>query len=394
MTDHTDRTPTAPPARSGALLFEPRSRISSARDVAELVFRHLPFGLAVWATVMTLSIALVYLQPPVYESVAKVLIERGVRPTQRTAILEYQLDAFEAITSEMEIITSRAVAEDVVDRLRLVERPQRDTFIRRLSEGFKGMLDELGLLARLDRREALIRGLLQALRVEPAPQSAVLVVTYGAESATEAAEIANAITESYLAHHRRVFQADTGTFFKERLQQVGTELEQLRERMRRETDITSSQRMMLELGVLEKAYTFYREKLSTAEAEMAADESLVNVRIIDRPVVAARAARSRLFLLAIAFVGAVLMAVALSLVREYFDHDIYSQRDLEALGVPVLGSVSRVRGSLRPLLMTDLEPSTDLSFSPKPGVVATAAAKTPSAPSRLTGSSDPLPPRS
>jgi uncharacterized protein involved in exopolysaccharide biosynthesis len=294
---------------------------------------------------MLLSTALVYLMPPIYESTSKVLVERGKRPTQRSDTLEYQLDAFEAITSEIEIIRSRTVAEDVVDRLRLAERPVRDTFGRRVGEGIKDVLDRLGLLTRLDRRESLVRGIQIGLRVDPAPQSSVLVITFGAESATEAAEIAAAVTDSYLAHHTRVFRVDTAKFFEERVKEVVDELEQVRLKQGRETQPALSQSLLMEVGVLEKAYAFYREKLNAAKADMAAGESLVNVRILDRPVVAARPARSRMFFLLIALVGALLLSISLALLREYFDHNVYSERDIEgSSNLPVLGSVAFVDG--------------------------------------------------
>ena len=327
------------------MLFEPTARVSSARDIAELIFKHLRFGFVVFAATMLLSIAVVYLMPPVYESTSKVLVERGKRPTQRSDTLEYQLDAFEAITSEIEIIKSRTVAEDVVDRLRLAERPVKDTLARRIGEGIKGALDSLGLLTRLDRRENLVRNIQIGLRVEPAPQSSVLVITYSAESATEAAEIAGAVTESYLAQHAKVFRVDTARFFEERVKEVVNELEQLRLKQSRETQQASSQSLLMEVGVLEKAYAFYREKLNAAKADMAADQTLVNVRILDRPVVAARPARSRMFLLLIALVGATLLSISLAVLREYFDHKVYSERDFEGpLNLQVLGSVAFVEG--------------------------------------------------
>src|SRR5688572_13883689 len=147
MNPHSQRNDTTRVGpRAGALLFEPSSQVSSARDIAELIFKHLRFASGIFCAVMVLSVAVVYLTPPIYEATAKVLVERGKRPTQRADTLEYQLDAFEAITSEIEIITSRTVAEEVVDRLGLVNRPVRDTLVRRASDAVTGALDRLGLL--------------------------------------------------------------------------------------------------------------------------------------------------------------------------------------------------------------------------------------------------------
>ena len=247
----------------------------------------------------------------------------------------------------MEIIKSRTVAEDVVDRLRLVDRPVRDTFALRVQDGIRDVLHNLGLLMRLDRRETLIRSVQGSLDVVPAPQSLVLVISYGAESPTEAAEMARAVTESYLARHREIFQVDTVAFFEERVREKSQELAQVREQLRRETDQTRSQGLLLDVSVLEKAYSLYGDKLNTAKAEMGADQSLINVRIIDTAVVPGRPARSRMLSLLLAFAGAVVLAISLALLREYFDHTIYSERDIRGdLDLPVVGSVVFVDGGL------------------------------------------------
>lgn len=329
------------------MLVEPSLRVTSARDAAEVFFKHLRFGLGIFASVMILSVAVVYLSPPYYVATARVLVERYKSPTQTYDTVEFPVEIFEAITSAMEIIKSRTVAEDVVDRLRLVDRPVRDTFARRVQDTIKDGLHNLGLLMRLDRRETLIRSVQGSLDVVPAPQSLVLVISYGAESPTEAAEMARAVTDSYLARHREIYRVDTVAFFEQRVQESGGELAKVRELLRRETDQTRAQSLLLEVAVLEKAYSLYRDKLNAAKAEMVADQSLINVRTIDTPVVPARPARSRMFSLFLALAGAVVLSISLALVREYFDHTVYSERDLKRyLNLPVVGSVVRVDGGL------------------------------------------------
>jgi len=334
-----------PPARVRAMLFEPSTRVSSGRDVFELVFKHLSFVLGVFGSVMILSVVFVYLRPPVYEATAKVAIERGKRATQRSDLELYPLEPAEVIMSEIEIARSRTVAEEVVDTLGLPERPVKNTFGRRVGNRLTSLLDRLGLVTQLERREKLILMVQKDLRVEPAPQSSVLVISYRAESAGEAAEIARAATESYLAHHRRVFADNAAAFFQERVRETNRELAALRARLRRETDPSQSESLLLNVSVVEKEYAFYRDKWSTARAEMAADKSMVNVRVVDYPVVPGQPARSRLFYLVLAGLGGMILAVSLALVREYLDHAIYSARDIEEfLDLPVLGSVRFVAG--------------------------------------------------
>jgi uncharacterized protein involved in exopolysaccharide biosynthesis len=249
--------------------------------------------------------------------------------------------------SEVEIAMSRTVAEEVVDSLGLPQRPVKDSIGRRIGARLTSLLDRLGLVTQLERREKLVRMLQKTLRVEPSHQSSVLVISYTAESASEAAEIARAVTESYLAHHRRVFTDNAAAFFEERVRETNRELSELRVQLRRATDPSKSEDLMLNVSVVEKEYAFYRDKLSTARAEMMADKSLVNVRVVDYPVVPGQPVRSRLFHLALAGVAGMILAVSLALVREYLDHAVYSARDVEEfLDLPVLGSIGFVAGGL------------------------------------------------
>lgn len=348
MTDQpqASRTETRP-QRSRALLLEPSARVSSREDIAEFIFKHLRFGLGVFCSVVILVTVIVYLVPPVYEATSRVLVERGKSPTQRSDIAGYQLEAFDVIMSEIEILKSRTVAEEVVDSLGLADKPVKDTFGRRVGDSISGLLDTLGLLTEVERREKLIRGIQRTLLVEPAPQSSVLVITYRAESPSEATDVARAVMESFLLHHRRVFGDNAADFFEKQVQKTDQELAQLRGQLRRETDPSESESLLLEVNILENAYVFYRERLNTARAAQVADASLVNIRVIDYPSLPQRPTRPRLFFLVLAVVGGAVLAFSLALVREYFDHAVYSAGDIERFfDLPVLGSVTFVAAGL------------------------------------------------
>jgi len=75
-------------------------RFDSPR-LAELVFKHLPFALGIFVSAMILSVAFVYLQPPYYESTARVLVERYKSPTQVSDTVQFPVEIFEAITSSI-----------------------------------------------------------------------------------------------------------------------------------------------------------------------------------------------------------------------------------------------------------------------------------------------------
>jgi uncharacterized protein involved in exopolysaccharide biosynthesis len=334
------------PAR--ALLLDTDPKVVTLREIAGLVFKHLPFAIAVFFFLVLLGTAIVYLTPQVYEAHSKVLIERGKSPTQRADIAGFQLEAFEVIMSEIEIVRSRTVAEDVVDSLGLASRPRRPSFVRRLSDGITDFLDTVGLLTKVGRREKAITTVQRALTVEPAPQSSVLVITYASESPTDAKDVAQSLTEAYLQHHRQVFGGDEiAGYFKERVQETDAQLMELRERLRRETDPLESGILLLEVGVLEKAYVELRDRLNSAEAERVTDASQVNIRVIDYPTVPEKPARPRLLFVVALVLAGVLLAIGLSLVREYFDQGIYTPSDLDkASKLPLLGSVRLLPGRL------------------------------------------------
>lgn len=321
---------------------------SSGRDVAQFVFKHLGSMVAVIAGVTALVVALVWVIPPTYAARGLVLVESRKSPTLRTDPVGYNLEMDEVVNSEIEIVTSRGVAEVVVDELRLAERPQKDSRVRRAFEALERFLDDSGLVVKLDRREKLIRGVQTSLKVKQPPRSGLLSITYYDEDAGHAAEMAAAVIRVYLARHRDIFSNNSAAFFQERLAETERALSTLRDAIRGETDRFNAESLELKRRSLENAYLFYKEKADRARIDAEADTSLINVRVVDTPRVPKRPQFSRLFLILVGFVASMLLAVSVAFLREYFDHAVYSPADLAAHAhVAVLGSVRRGAAPLR-----------------------------------------------
>ncbi len=102
----------------------------------------------------------------------------------------------------------------------------------------------------------------------------------------------------------------------------------------------------LELAIQSEEQSFrdYKQRYDEARLGEATDVNMVNVRVVDFASVPERPTYSRLFLIGIAIAGALILALLIAVVREYFDRRVFSPDVAERiLGVPSLGSVPRVR---------------------------------------------------
>jgi uncharacterized protein involved in exopolysaccharide biosynthesis len=317
---------------------------TSGPEVLRFLARQLRLLVAVTAGVTALVTALVYILPQRFASSALILVERGKHPTLRSDVLSYPLEVDEVVNSEAEIVVSRAVAETVVERLHLDTRARPWSRLRAFIERFEAALDATGLVTRLPRRERLISSIRRTLKVEPSARSNMLSITYFADDPHYAAEVARAVTDIYIELHGRIYKDNTLAFFESRVAETTEELNQVRQAVRRTTDRTELDALNLALRALESSYSFYREKVDRARADVAADSSLVNLRVVDYPAVPAAPRRSRLLFVALALVGGMLLALGIGLLHDYFDHAVHTTADLtRRLDLPVLGSVRRAR---------------------------------------------------
>jgi uncharacterized protein involved in exopolysaccharide biosynthesis len=286
---------------------------------------------------------LVYLLPQSFPATALILVELNKHPTLRAEAPGYPLKSDSVIGSEVEILTSRRLAEAVVDDLRLHERPQQDTQLSRLIAAVVDFLDRNGLVPRLERRERVIQGIQKALDVRQPGLADLLSVTYAADDALYAHEVATALVEHYLLLHREIHSIPAAAFYQARLAEIEADLAKVRAARERNTERSARATLDLHLQAAESSYLFYRERLDRARANDAADLSLVNVQVVDWPSVPAQPRFTRLILILLAFVAGCVLAVPTALLIDYFDHRVYAPRDVEShLDVPVLGSISRL----------------------------------------------------
>ncbi|MDQ0321091.1 uncharacterized protein involved in exopolysaccharide biosynthesis [Pararhizobium capsulatum DSM 1112] len=137
------------------------------------------------------GVGAVYLKRPTFESSAKLMVNMeglGVSLSQaEVPATGPQVQAVEAVTSQIELLTSRDLVVELVDRLGMDTfraPPPKNPIVRAavqtletVSRGVGNALATLGLVQPVGERDALIEQLSNSIRVFPVRQSQVIVVS-------------------------------------------------------------------------------------------------------------------------------------------------------------------------------------------------------------------------
>jgi uncharacterized protein involved in exopolysaccharide biosynthesis len=159
-----------------------------------------------FATVVGLTITLLYLIAPVYGAKSSVLIERNRAPNMRT---EFQpgLEMVEVINTEANLALSDAVISRAVDRVKPHVRTKPPSAMRIKVENFRKGLGDSGLMTYLSPRERWIRRLQRTVEAKPVPNSNVLEIIYFDEDPKRASDIVNALVDFYLIVRDDVYKS-------------------------------------------------------------------------------------------------------------------------------------------------------------------------------------------
>jgi uncharacterized protein involved in exopolysaccharide biosynthesis/Mrp family chromosome partitioning ATPase len=162
--------------------------------------------------VALLTLIAVQLVTPRYASESRVFIEGRdnvyLRPdadrdnSARTAVDE------EAVTSQAQIILSRDLAREVIDKLKLGERPEFDPTLNGVSP-IKAVLGLLGIVKdplSMTPEERVLTAYYDRLTVTPVDKSRVINVDFLSQDPDLAARVANAIADAYLVRQRQATQ--------------------------------------------------------------------------------------------------------------------------------------------------------------------------------------------
>jgi polysaccharide biosynthesis transport protein len=194
----------------------PSSRPSSLFSEAEFDLPAL--GAALWRSkwkilrptllVALLTLAVVQVIPPKYQSEARILVEGRdnvfLRPDADKDVIDRNAVDEVAVTSQAQLVLSRDLAQDVIAKLKLNERPEFDPALNGISP-LKAVLGALGLIRnplRMTPEERVLEAYYDRLTVYPVEKSRVIVIDFLSQDPKLAATVADAIAEAYLVRQR------------------------------------------------------------------------------------------------------------------------------------------------------------------------------------------------
>lgn len=251
-------------------------------------------GLTILATIALGTLLLT----PKYEAVSTVLVRGSsaqelLAPSARVESgRTVLLNPKDEINSEIEIIRSRPVLEQVVRELQLHDRPPY------WQKGFFGAIRSILRLPLLTWRwlaakmssaadspaaiEKAVLALHRQLRVEPAAESMVIRIKYRDPEPEMAARVVNKITESYLRQHLVInLSRGQSSFFAEQIKQVKGELATLQEqlvRLKEQTGLLSfaeqSRLLLKQLDNFETAKATLQKEIFNLQAKLTKIEEI------------------------------------------------------------------------------------------------------------------------
>lgn len=162
--------------------------VSTINDFRQAVIRHRKIGLRFFLAVITVTVLFAIFAPRQYKSEGKLFVRLGRENTMLDAtatlgqnpIVAVPLSRENEINSEVEILRSRAIVEQVVDAL--------------------GPEEIIGG----ENREKAIHRVAKMLNVEPARKSSVIAITYRGDTPKQCQTVVAKLIDIYLEEHSRL----------------------------------------------------------------------------------------------------------------------------------------------------------------------------------------------
>ncbi len=255
----------------------PSPRISGPFD-AELDLPAL--GAALWRKkwkdlVPTIVVALttllaVQVITPRYQSESRIFIESRdniyLRPDADKVTTDPTVDD-EAVTSQVQIILSRDLAREVINKLKLGTRPEFDPTLSGVSP-IKAVLGLLGLVRdplSMTPEERVLNAYYDRLTVTPVDKSRVINIDFLSQDPELAAQVANAIADGYLMRQREA----KGDQAKTASQWLAGEIETMRQKVEQAETKVEDFRAKANLLVGNNNTTLSAQQLGDVNAELA-----------------------------------------------------------------------------------------------------------------------------
>jgi succinoglycan biosynthesis transport protein ExoP len=313
---------------------------------------------------LTVSVALIYLlfATPVFVATTSIIIDtnRSAEMFSATPMPPPMMSDQSRVESQIEVIKSDRVANSVISRLKLEQRPEfvsgpsvvKALLARITATSPASAAGEVDHAERTDLREVAAR-FAKRLSTKRVGQSLVIEIAFSSADPDQSAEIANATAESFIRAivevKSRLAEAQ-GKWLSERLetlQQQAFEAARKVNRFRSVGDSQSSQDAQAKLEELESIASSYRKMYDDFQRQY--NETLqrisypdADVRIISRAAPPLRKSSPRtLLVLGFAMVLGGLGGTAFAAVRSSGDRSVRSPGQLSAtVGVSLLGAIN------------------------------------------------------
>ena len=226
--------------------------------------------------VALIAFAVVMLIPPKYLGKSRVLVVGRdnvfLRPDVDRDTGERGTVDLEAVTSQAQLILSRDLAVEVINKLKLNERPEFDPALGGVSL-IKSVLGFIGVTknpATMTPEERVLDAYYDRLNVYPVEKSRVIVIDFLSENPELAARVANAIADAYLERQQLAKQ--------EQVRGAGTwlagEIEKLRKKVEEAEAKVEAFRGKTNLLVGPNGTTLSAQQLGEMNAQLGAARTL------------------------------------------------------------------------------------------------------------------------
>ena len=207
---------------------------------------------------------------PRYQSESRIFIESRdniyLRPDADKVTTDPTVDD-EAVTSQVQIILSRDLAREVINKLKLGTRPEFDPTLSGVSP-IKAVLGLLGLVRdplSMTPEERVLNAYYDRLTVTPVDKSRVINIDFLSQDPELAAQVANAIADGYLMRQREA----KGDQAKTASQWLAGEIETMRQKVEQAEAKVEDFRAKANLLVGNNNTTLSAQQLGDVNAELA-----------------------------------------------------------------------------------------------------------------------------
>jgi capsular exopolysaccharide synthesis family protein len=284
-----------------------KMRKGSLRDLLYVLFGHKKKMLAFMALLFGAVAIKTLLQPSVYRSEAKLLMRLGresvsLDPTATVGeVVSINRSYDWEVNSELEIIKSREIAEQVIDELGTnfflhggqaeLPTPETATAVATPTDealqtvkqtldvvvGSTGKLaSSLGLSEPVDEREKAIRKLTDNLKATALQNTSVINITYNEQDPQAAKLVLERFIKAYLDKHVSVFcTANSQQFFERQVSQLHQKLTDMQKEFQTLKDTTGISALVEQRTVTVTAIGTLERNITEAEAELVGADAKV-----------------------------------------------------------------------------------------------------------------------